>query len=684
MVSNLINDRKALSIGIVIGGIVLACVFSLLIIGGCATRGWETVSNMFDALGISQDSTNDDLAPTPTPHVIRPTDSTPIQMSLSEETLYALENTEIPINDPNDLAQRLLGIADIPETYPDLSAPHDVGDQMSFWVTNTSTNTDFQTSATLRYVTDHAYFWVGDSVSYKQKDLEALAEDFENHIYPTTRAFFGSEWTPGIDEDPHIYILYVSGVGRRTAGYFSSADLVHPLANDHSNAHEIFVFNADNSPLNSVYTYGVLSHEFQHLIHWYRDRNESSWINEGFSELATLLSGYDPGGWDYSYVNQPDLQLNDWPNDNTATGPHYGASFLFLSYFLDRMGEKATQLLVENPENGLKSIDLVLEEIGASDSLTGQPITADDLVLDWVITNFLRNSSVGDGRFTYYNYPSAPQAVDTESIRDCNPGTQERNVHQYGVDYVQIICLGQHTLVFEGSVQTGLLPANAYSGDYSFWSNKGDESDMTLTQTFDFTEVSAPITLSYWTWYDIEEDYDYVYLTASMDGENWDILTTPSGTGDDPTGSNYSWGYNGLSGDGPEWIQESVDISQYAGQQVQLRFEYITDAAVNGEGLLVDDIAIPAIDYFTDFEEDNGGWVGAGFVRVSNILPQTFRLALITRGSNTTVDYFTLDENNSLEISLDISGDVDDVVLVVVGTTRYTRQLASYRFGFLP
>jgi hypothetical protein len=291
---------------------------------------------------------------------------------------------------------------------------------------------------------------------------------------------------------------------------------------------------------------------------------------------------------------------------------------------------------------------------------------------------------VGDGRFSYNNYPNAPQTFDTESVFDCNPGIQERNVHQYGVDYIRIICPGPHTLVFEGSVQTGLLPADAYSGDYTFWSNKGDESDMTLTQTFDFTDVSDPITLSYWTWYDIEEDYDYVYLTASVDGENWEILTTPSGTEEDPTGSNYGWGYNGLSGDWPEWIQESMDLSQYAGQQVQLRFEYITDAAVNGEGLLLDDIAIPAIDYFTDFEEGDGGWVGAGFVRVSNILPQTFRLALITRGSPIIVEYLTLDENNSLEISLDISGDVDDVVLVVIGTTRYTRQLASYLFDFLP
>ena len=63
------------------------------------------------------------------------------------------------------------------------------------------------------------------------------------------------------------------------------------------------------------------------------------------------------------------------------------------------------------------------------------------------------------------------------------------------------------------------LPADAHSGKYAFWSNKGDSSDMTLTRSFDFTEVNGPIEFSYWTWYDIEKGYDYVYLEASTDGQ---------------------------------------------------------------------------------------------------------------------------------------------------------------------
>jgi hypothetical protein len=207
---------------------------------------------------------------------------------------------------------------------------------------------------------------------------------------------------------------------------------------------------------------------------------------------------------------------------------------------------------------------------------------------------------------------------------------------------------------------------------------------MTLTRTFDFSEYTGPLTLSYWTWYDIEKDFDYAYVLASEDGENWEMLFPPSGTSEDPTGANYGWGYNGSSGGGPEWIQENVDISQYAGKQIQLRFEYITDAAVNGEGLLLDDIAIPEAGYFSDFEQDDGGWEANGFARIQNLVPQNFKLSLITLGDQSEVIPIQLAQDNTARISIDLGGSVDEAILVVSGTTRLTRQPATYRFTFLP
>jgi hypothetical protein len=205
---------------------------------------------------------------------------------------------------------------------------------------------------------------------------------------------------------------------------------------------------------------------------------------------------------------------------------------------------------------------------------------------------------------------------------------------------------------------------------------------MTLTRTFDLTDQTGEITLNFWTWFDIEKDWDYLYLLASLDGETWKMLETPLGTDRNPTGNNYGWGYTGDTR-GSAWVQESVDLSQYAGQEVQIRFEYITDAAVNGEGMLLDDISIPEIDYFTDFESDDGGWQADGFVRVKNVLPQSFRLALIRQeGESTTVEHLPPGVNNIVDIPLDIAEEGEAVVLVVVATTRHTRELARYTLAF--
>ncbi len=295
--------------------------------------------------------------------------------------------------------------------------------------------------------------------------------------------------------------------------------------------------------------------------------------------------------------------------------------------------------------------------------------------MDWAATNYLQDGNVGDGRYTYHNYPNAPQTSPTETVNSCPTDAMGRTVHQYGVDYIQINCSGDYTLSFEGSTLARLLPEDAYSGSYAFWSNKGDELDMTLTHDFDFSNVSGPINFSFYTWYDLEEDYDYLYLEVSEDGEHWQIIKTPSGTDKDPSGNSYGWGYNATSNG---WIQENVDLSQYAGKKISVRFEYVTDAAVNGEGMLIDDVSVDAVNYFSDFESDDGGWVANGFARIQNALPQTFRLDLIKQGSTTTVETIDVNTDQTAEIPISIGGDVNSVTLVVSGTTRFTREEGSY------
>ena len=664
------NSNQASSVPKIVAGIVaiLVCCACVLIAGAgfvifqaSQSQGAPFSLTPFE---LPSDST---AIPQPTVEIERPAVDT-----ISTETLKSLEQAQVPENDPYELSCRLEAVCNVPTTVPAKS--YQIGDKEKFWVINSDTNEHNQGDFTLLYITPHSYFWAEDGADVNEGDMKALMDAFEEKIYPTDREFFGSESTPGVDGDPHIYVLYASSLGHNIGGVFNSSDSYNPLVYEFSNAHETYVMST-NQALADEYAYSILAHEFVHMIQNASDRNDVSWLGEGFAEVGSFLNGYDVGSGPFEYVQNPDLQLNTWVNnDSPDFGAHYGQSFMYLAYFLDRFGEEATKALTSNPENDLTSIDNTLAELNITDPQTNRVITADDVFMDWAATLYVMDDSVGDGRYVYKNYEDAPQVEVSESISSC-PQSLNSTVNQYGIDYYSIDCTGDYTLSFTGSTASGLLPTDANSGSYMFWSNRGDESDMTLTREFDFTSISEPISMSFAMWHDLETDYDYVHLEASTDGETWEILTTPSGTGENPTGGSNGWGYNGQTNG---WVTEEVDLSQFAGQTVQIRFEYVTDAALNGEGFLLDDVQIDAINYQSDFETDEGGWTPSGFVRVENVLPQTYRLSLILKGDTTTVTNIPLNADQTVDIPLSLQNG-EEAILIVAGTTRFTRLPAAYQ-----
>ncbi len=596
----------------------------------------------------------------------------------AEETLFTLQNINVPEKNIFDLIKRYKNktITPIEDHRPPKT--YHIGDEREFWILNTQTNSYKKITAELYFATPHLLFWAEKGVTVNKAAIANLSQTFENKIYPTDREFFGNELNPGIDNDPHLLLLYAHGLGN-AAGYFSSSDTVSPTIDEYSNTAEMIYLSADYVDLEKEYAYSVSAHEFQHLIHYFHDRNEVSWISEGFSELAIYLNGYEPGGFDLSFSFNPNLQLTFWPgNDQGDSTPHYGAAFMFLKYFLDRFGENATKALVAELANDMDSVDVVLKNLKVTDQVMIQPITADDVFRDWSVTNLLQDASVSDGRYQYKNY-SAPNFVSKEILQN-TPDWQKTNVKQYGSQYYKINCTQDCTLELKGQPLVKVVPADPHSGNYYVWSNRGDESDMTLSQKFDFTNVKQPLMLQYWTWYDIEKDYDYLYLIASEDGVQWKILNPPSCTKSNPIGANYSCGYSGKSNG---WIQETVDLSQYAGKKVILQFEYITDLAVNGEGFLLDDVTIPEIGYKTDFENDLGGWLTNGFARIQNQLPQKYLVTLISKGQKTEVQSLEFDQNNNLKINIPASYEINESYLVISGATRYTQMPADYEYRIL-
>lgn len=587
-----------------------------------------------------------------------------------------LEDTVIPTADLNELAEKFEGKVNVQTQLVQPPTNYQIGDELDFYVLNTDTNENRLTTVTLQYETEDVYFWIEDGVYFDKRDLKTLMDRFSSQIYPTNQEFFGKEWIPGVDNDPHLYVVYATGLGDHVAGLSASTDVVLPSVHPYSNAHEMFYVNADVQTIADPYTLSVMAHELQHLIHGYHDANEELWLNEGFSELSTLLNGYDAGGFDYLFSYAPDLQLNYWPGDPNLSDPHYGASFMFVTYMLDRFGEEFTRAVVADEDNGFVSIDQVLTEHDVKDPVTKAGITADDLFADWVITNYLQDNSVLDGRYEYSNYSTAPKMDSTESIYDCSNASMQADVNQFGTDYIALDCSGNYEITFTGQPVVGVLPLPEEEHGKFWWSNRGDSSDILLYREFDFTNATAPIILTYDMWYDIETDYDYLYLMASTQEGEWEIVDTPSCSFYDPTGNNYGCGYNGQS-DG--WITESVDLSEYAGKTVQIRFDYVTDGAVTGEGLALDNISIPRINYTTTLDDEDGGWIADGFAWIENLLPQTYLVSLInTSDTSNPIQKFYVAAGETLTIQFRGKPTQAETVLVVSGSNRFTRQKAQY------
>ncbi len=595
------------------------------------------------------------------------------------ETLQSLISGDPPAGDLVEQAERLKGIRDIPHVVSESAAPVAVGATASFFVSNSDTDETNTVVARMRYATPHVYFWVDTSVTASDADIREVVDTFEEKIYPTDREFFGSEWTPGIDGDVHLYILWCRDLGVNVAGYYSSADEVARQAHKYSNQHEMFYMNADGMVLSDPYVLTVLAHEFQHMIHWYGDKNEESWVNEGFADLAADLNGYGVGGADMVYMDDPDIQLTYWPDINDDSSfAHYGGAFLFMNYFLGRFGEDATKALVRLPANGLIGIDEVFSQLKLTEPSGTRPLTAEDAMADFGAALLMQDAGIEGSRFGFSKYPNAPELGTIGTVSACPSGTADEEVSQFGFDYYAIECGGSYTVYFAGATAQKVLPVEAKDGKYYVWSNRGDESDMTLTRAFDLPMGKS--TLEFDLWYDIEENWDYTYLEASSDGgQTWTILKTENGTDSNPQGNSYGWGWTGTT---EGWVSESVDLSAYADMNVLLRFEYITDAAVNGEGLIVDNIRIPELDYSADFENGLDGWDANGFVRLQNVLPQSYRVLVVRKGSETTVEELKLDDRMSGSLAV-TAADNEQVYLIVLGTARYTRQKASYQFVVL-
>ena len=114
-----------------------------------------------------------------------------------------------------------------------------------------------------------------------------------------------------------------------------------------------------------------------------------------------------------------------------------------------------------------------------------------------------------------------------------------------------------------------------------------------------------------------------------------------------------------------------------------MEFEYITDASVNGEGFLLDDVELKVINFSDDFEVIDGKWIAEGFVRIENTLPQIFGVSVIEKDRGVNVKKFFFEKQTEISFIVKNSDDEIHEIIAISGLSRFTHIPALYEMSIL-
>jgi hypothetical protein len=167
------------------------------------------------------------------------------------------------------------------------------------------------------------------------------------------------------------------------------------------------------------------------------------------------------------------------------------------------------------------------------------------------------------------------------------------------------------SLTYKRLARTISVPAGG--AQLSFWINRNTETD------WDFTFVEAH-TVGSDDWTTLPDANGHTSNDIGNSCPFWlglhpflEHYQTESGDTCTPTGTSGSW--NAASGNSGGYEQWTVDLSAYAGSNVEVSISYASDDTVQGKGAFVDDIVVSTGEGSTSFEADGNemdGWTVPG------------------------------------------------------------------------
>ncbi|MFK7773571.1 MAG: M14 family zinc carboxypeptidase [Saprospiraceae bacterium] len=125
-------------------------------------------------------------------------------------------------------------------------------------------------------------------------------------------------------------------------------------------------------------------------------------------------------------------------------------------------------------------------------------------------------------------------------------------------------------------------------------------SEMKLDTPIDLTDVEGAF-LNFYAKWDIEANFDLAQVMGSIDGNTYTPLcgkyTTPGTSNqdlDEPV-------YEGIQAD---WVMEEINLEDYIGEMLWIKFRLKADGGVEGDGFYFDDLTVNIVTESTSIEEE--------------------------------------------------------------------------------
>jgi hypothetical protein len=438
----------------------------------------------------------------------------------------------------------------------------------------------------------------------------------------------------------------------------------------------------------------VIAHELEHLLMNYSDPGEPSWVDEGLADLAIFLNQYSIGGSHLTYhqVFHRETSLTRWGGGLE----NYGASLTYFLYLWEQAGgngdgtynpdgqydgaggDLLIKLIFQNEADGMEGVQAAIDEFN---ELTGANLrSAEELFKDWAIAVKLddegsdvwdiKNIDFGDPAFTgwtvdiandlFWNKRGQYFGRMPEARWEQFPKVPAQTALPFGVSYETFRNPGQvFGLTFEGSPTEQVAP---HTGETHWWGGAESLNENILDVASAGTAPGAVV--DFWTWYFIEEGWDYGYLEALVNGE-WVTVPlfhegTEVTTDTDPHDNNEEGnGLTGTSGgayfvDDPEYIH--LQSAPLPAGTTDVRFRYSTDAAYLDTGFFVDDVTVGG--QAATLSSEPGNWIETTGIQENNWVVQVLAPCDLTPGETSegeTVDnegnYVYRFEGDSISVS---------------------------------